>query len=1054
MRKRFGVPLVLLTLFLGVSLIGWSAVFAADQRYLSIDIVEKKVDCISGYLEDVHNMFVPNDFKPTLMGQIEADENGLVETEIVDDPTAATNDIVLRASQAALGAGPSPENFLVLTAVVGVLTGDPLYADYTDERCDIAEAYEEPYEGEIVLVPREGDYEPFDPDPPIEEEEEGWIYYGKEYNLDDITDVADVRSTNGILYFSDEELVEVTFSGAVGYGGYQYLPSIGAAESIQLGGFDLGYGGYARGSVQVDVPAFIAPFLVMGYGGSISGLEDVEGLEDLYDEVENDDENLDEYVIPQRTVTYTPADIFDTPDVEKTDQYYRYTWNLWKEKEDKGLTSAPMFREMPTFSTTLYDNDNENVGDWIMFDYAMGYGGYSPVGYFVECEQNILFVGLSPGARLTLDVDFWTDRYGNGYGGVEGDIVGKENHPGAGQPRELGGIEREHMDLSREYGRPLPDFADAEGNLAYMFIGEFFGNMYLDLDDILNVDVDLPGFGIENDFDLEDSFVLFRPYQTVADWVYFDDGNGSIANSEPLGEYQNFRREDTPHKYTVTYGNHAMIVDIKSLDEAVANIDADPALIEEIDDYWSKCPVEKGADADIDGLEMIYDYDEIARHGAFKPGCAHSCHIGDLQDQEEGSGERAIGNTFPDDNYEGIERWPLQWSPAGVWDTGVNQDYNALGETYAEAFGNIYRYGLQTVGAGYGGYGGWNQELRCFTNYDDLNQINSSGFLAYAVQVEEDIVNRNILDLQSMRAVADSVRDAQSTAGIRARDAWFVQTADAMSGRVTKDHNGNWVRAQQYVLRSADNTSVQVVNACLRNESQMSSMVFTTNFRNSYAGNLTELPWNEWLGTLENSPDESGKRFVWNTFDGGNLENIPDLLSMNVEFRNPVNESLAETRLFEERQRIPEGPSWYYNNIESDTLTINDVSSFTYIDGNPGANQYTIGTFSNGFYYRFEQIGVDDPPTIDVNFYVAEDGDAGLYTGQAQMYKYAGDSQINDMWDALRVNLAHGSPFIGARNLEINIDNGVQTEYFSEPIDVIYIPMSRMMWKGEGQMLD
>ena len=52
----------------------------------------------------------------------------------------------------------------------------------------------------------------------------------------------------------------------------------------------------------------------------------------------------------------------------------------------------------------------------------------------------------------------------------------------------------------------------------------------------------------------------------------------------------------------------------------------------------------------------------------------------------------------------------------------------------------------------------------------------------------------------------------------------------------------------------------------------------------------------------------------------------------------------------------------------------------------------------------------------------------------------------DEIWDALRIN-EPGAPKIGSNNLEICIDNGMNTNIFSNPIDVVYIPMSRMLWK-------
>ncbi len=88
-----------------------------------------------------------------------------------------------------------------------------------------------------------------------------------------------------------------------------------------------------------------------------------------------------------------------------------------------------------------------------------------------------------------------------------------------------------------------------------------------------------------------------------------------------------------------------------------------------------------------------------------------------------------------------------------------------------------------------------------------------------------------------------------------------------------------------------------------------------------------------------------------------------------------------------------------------------------------------------GFDYVFPS-GVDNPQRINVAFYVVGDIDC---TGRSK-------GGIDEIWDALRIN-EPGAPKIGSNNLEICIDNGMNTNIFSNPIDVVYIPMSRMLWK-------
>ena len=78
---------------------------------------------------------------------------------------------------------------------------------------------------------------------------------------------------------------------------------------------------------------------------------------------------------------------------------------------------------------------------------------------------------------------------------------------------------------------------------------------------------------------------------------------------------------------------------------------------------------------------------------------------------------------------------------------------------------------------------------------------------------------------------------------------------------------------------------------------------------------------------------------------------------------------------------------------------------------------------------------------MDVAFYEADDiGDAWSSSKSSAGFK--------DIWDALRVN-EPGAPSIGEKNLEISIDEG--TSVFSRPINVVYIPMSRMVWTEGDQ---
>jgi hypothetical protein len=163
---------------------------------------------------------------------------------------------------------------------------------------------------------------------------------------------------------------------------------------------------------------------------------------------------------------------------------------------------------------------------------------------------------------------------------------------------------------------------------------------------------------------------------------------------------------------------------------------------------------------------------------------------------------------------------------------------------------------------------------------------------------------------------------------------------------------------------------------------------------------------------------------------------------MYVKFTNPTNESLKEQRGFGLRV----GGEVQY--INDERLTINGIE---YVYTGPGTldnGQYqtvpTAGTGGNpsGFKYVFRSEG--NERDINVAFFIVGDAHGAENVGVMTGY---GEESFDDIWDALRVNTEEGAPYIGNNNLEIAIDN--EQNVFSRPIDVVYIPMSRMLWKSQ-----
>jgi TolB-like protein len=347
--------------------------------------------------------------------------------------------------------------------------------------------------------------------------------------------------------------------------------------------------------------------------------------------------------------------------------------------------------------------------------------------------------------------------------------------------------------------------------------------------------------------------------------------------------------------------------------------------------------------------------------------------------------------------------------------------------------------GLQTMGQD--GYAG---TPKLFLNQTTLEKINNDGFLAYAIQVEEDRLNRKIIEMHDNRMIRSTLYTAEKYKGIRDRDAWLMLKADAQAGRVLKDINGNWVRVQQYVLRP-DAETVQLLNVSLRNGNHnlagLSTINWTTSFSEPYIGDLRNLPWSNWLNTQEMIADGQTIRYV-----AGSSENRPPLLEgMSVTFTNPGNESLSNQRTFAE-SHMDSSPD-YKQKITGESLQITTIDTDnTYrmtMGGSPGSGEFTItadSSTASGFSYLLGSTA----NRMDVRFFVLGDGDT--LDNRGEMPGYRNTIAFTDIWDSLRVNES-GATQIGNNNLEIQIDSGMR--FYEKPIDTIYIPMSRMVWKSE-----
>ncbi len=426
--------------------------------------------------------------------------------------------------------------------------------------------------------------------------------------------------------------------------------------------------------------------------------------------------------------------------------------------------------------------------------------------------------------------------------------------------------------------------------------------------------------------------------------------------------------------------------------------------------------------------EMVVDFDGI--RGEIKK------TFGDDAELSAIAGGKYVGGDF---DSAGV------WTSSDAytfWSGGYTYGFQTVGQNIMyDANGNIISMTPVFFEPGSLELSGSLQPLVNRTAFAETYGVLSNGFFAYAVQLEEDRMNRKILEMFDDSVtdadVLDSINTALTKGSIRDRDGWFIQNADAQAGRVLRDNNGDMTRVQQYVLRPAPD-QVQLFNVCLRKDGPhagFSSMVWTTQLNDGYTGDLRDLPWNSWLKTI---PYDGN--FIFTPED-----NYPGVLPtmMSVEFKNPANDIFKESRDF---GSAPEPYSGYYRQqITGETLELTNgtTGGLTLYEGynvdrdGPGTNEYNFSGYV---------LNNDDQTRINVFFSVLADT-AGQETPDTP--------QFFDIWDAMRVNDPARYdyydqqiiPDIGNNCLGIEIYT--DSALLSAPINVVYIPMPRMLWKDE-----
>ncbi|SPD73084.1 hypothetical protein PITCH_A1680001 [uncultured Desulfobacterium sp.] len=159
---------------------------------------------------------------------------------------------------------------------------------------------------------------------------------------------------------------------------------------------------------------------------------------------------------------------------------------------------------------------------------------------------------------------------------------------------------------------------------------------------------------------------------------------------------------------------------------------------------------------------------------------------------------------------------------------------------------------------------------------------------------------------------------------------------------------------------------------------------------------------------------------------------------------NPSGEYIREERSF--NSRVDERQVIGHEELTlANEGNINNPATYSYDKGGSfDAGEYHVDSGTGKFNYMFGDSSLN---SVEVAFFAVGDG-----ADNGNNYQYSND--VNDIWDALRVNSQHG-PEIGENNLEIVVDatrNGDRnSNYFKNPIDVIYVPMNRMIWNAKDE---
>lgn len=319
-----------------------------------------------------------------------------------------------------------------------------------------------------------------------------------------------------------------------------------------------------------------------------------------------------------------------------------------------------------------------------------------------------------------------------------------------------------------------------------------------------------------------------------------------------------------------------------------------------------------------------------------------------------------------------------------------------------------------------------------FANDADLDVVNPDlyGSLDRIRQRTKELIDQHRLNEEY--ALRQELQNMINDTEIRHLDADMARIADAQTGKVLTDRQGNRVRVEQYVLRPNSDT-VEVLNVNLRTGESplagLSTLDWITRFGGQNLDSLTgaelrELPWSDYLEAPATGSDLVGTGPMYTT----NPSNFPTFMS--IELKNPSANSFYEERDFASLKQVESG---WTQQITRDQIRVNggELKDFT-VNRSFGSG---IGN-PNGF--KYYPAGGTESDEIRFNFYVIGDGaDTGRIGNM-------GSKNFNNMWEALAVNM-NGVPSrmnIGNNNLEIRISGSS----YPEDIDVIYVPFTSLEW--------